>query len=162
MRGKWRRRKIMDREGWRRGSGKCALRKRVYIHSITPIVPALVGYGDEFPRISSEVIAREAADLICCGPVEAFIALYGGGLLLNIMSLLTTGRRLKSLPLDQQKEFLSKAFESRSSSIRSLSFLVGIPLKAVYYGQEDVCKVLGFDRCELVEDAKKHQVARDR
>ncbi len=62
-----------------KGSRKSAIRKRMYAHSIAPIIPALLGCGDEPPRVSPEFLAREAADFICCGPMEIFMVMYGGG-----------------------------------------------------------------------------------
>ncbi len=137
------------------------LRKRFYTRTISPVVPALVGEADGLPAAHSETIAAQAADFICSGPIEIFLAMAGGYMALNMLCLLTRGKQLKSLPLESQKEFLIKAFDSKIWALRGLSVLSGLPLKVVYYNQQEVCDALGYRREELIEDALKHQVSRN-
>ncbi len=143
------------------GPGKATLRKRFYAKIIAPVVPALVGQAGELPNIDPEVLAEQAADFICQGPIEIFLAMLGGFLALNTLCLVTRGKQLKSLPLESQKDFLIKAFDSKIWALRGLSVLSGLPVKVAYYNQQPVCDALGYRREELIEDALKHQVSRN-
>ena len=143
------------------GGSKAALRKRFYARIIAPVVPAMIGQAEGLPDADPEAIAAVAADFICSGPMEVFLAMLGGFMTLNILCLFTRGKQLKSLPLESQKEFFIKAFDSKIWALRGLSVLSGLPVKVAYYNQQIVCDALGYKRTELVEDALKHQVSRD-
>ncbi len=138
-----------------------SMRKRLYAKTVAPVVPALVGQAEGLPAADSEFLAAQAAEFICNGPIEIFLAMLGGFLALNTLCLVTRGKQLKSLPLESQKEFLIKSFDSKIWALRGLSVLAGLPVKVVYYNQQIVCDILGYKRVELCEDAAKHQVSRD-
>lgn len=59
-------------------------------------------------------------------------------------------------------DVFAKAFNSRFMLLRGASVLAGLPLKVAYYNQDDVCRVLGFERGLLIRDALDHQVVRGR
>ena len=143
------------------GRSKAAFRKRFYARIIAPVVPAFVGQAEGLPAADPEAVAAVAADFICSGPFEIFLAMLGGFFALNTLCLFTRGKQLKSLPLEAQKEFLIKAFDSKIWALRGLSVLSGLPVKVAYYNQQTVCDSLGYVRTALVEDALKHQVSRD-
>ncbi len=143
------------------GGTLVALQKHLYVKLITPLVPALVGEAEVLPKVDSELIASQAADFILRGPIEAYFAMLGGIMALNSFCLVSRGKQIKSLPLEEQKAFFIKALDSKIWAFRGLSVLSGLPLKVIYYNQSEVCESLGFHRQELIEEALKHPVTRD-
>jgi hypothetical protein len=140
---------------------KAYLRKRLYVSAIEPMIPALVGSAPGLPPVDAHQVAVEAADFICGGPIEIYLAMYGAAMALNGLALVMRGKLFKSMELTAQKEFLMTAFDSKLWALRGLSVLAGLSLKVVYFNQDTVCKALGYDRAALIEDALKHQVSRD-
>lgn len=138
-----------------------ATKRRVYAKIVAPVVPALVGTAEGLPVVDPELLADEAGAFICDGPVEIFLAMMGGFLALNTLCMVTRGKQIKSLPLEEQKNFFIKAFDSKLWALRGLSVLAGLPVKVVYYNQTVVADSLGYNRAELCEDALKHMVSRD-
>jgi hypothetical protein len=137
-------------------------REKLYARTIAPLVPSTLGTLDGFPEIEVRRVAEESARYVCGGPPEVFIVSYGGVLLLKLLALLTCRKPFKSLTLDEQKAMLQKSSESRFMALRMLPILVGLPIKTMFYNQDDVCRVLGYDRESLIEDARQHQVSIDR
>lgn len=136
------------------------LRRRLLTRLLLPIAPALVGRSDGLPEIDPAGAADGASELICGGPFEVFLTVAWGIITINLLSLLTKGRFLKSLEPDAQADVLARAFNSRLFLLRGAGVIVGLPVKVAYYNGDDVCRELGYDRCLLVEDALKHQVTR--
>ncbi|MHB8779890.1 MAG: hypothetical protein ACYC55_00700 [Candidatus Geothermincolia bacterium] len=145
----------------RGGKGKASLRKHLYIKTVAPMVPALVGQAAGLPPADPDRVAAEAADFILGGPAEIFFVMLGGALALNGLALITKGKLLSKMELEQQKEFLAKSFASKLWALRGLSVLAGLPMKVAYYNDDEVCRTLGYDRVALTEDALKHQVSRE-
>ena len=137
-------------------------RERLFARAIMPIIPSTLGSLKELPEIDQRRIADESARYVCGGPPEVFVVSYGGLMLLKLLALVTHRRPFKSLSLIEQKALLDKISMSRFMVLRMLPVLVGLPIKTTYYNQDDVCKALGYDRESLIEDAKQHQVSRDR
>lgn len=135
-------------------------RRRLLARMLVPIAPALVGRSEELPDVDPETAADGAAEMICGGPLEVLFTVISGIITLNVISLLTRGRFLRSLDPDAQADVLARAFNSRLFLVRGAGVIVGLPLKVAYYNGDDVCSELGYDRCLLVEDALKHQVTR--
>ncbi len=143
------------------GASLVSLQKRLYVKLIAPLVPALVGEAPGLPTVDPELIASQAADFICQGPIEAYLAMLGGIMALNSFCLVSRGKQIRSLPLPEQKDFFMRALDSKIWAFRGLSVLSGLPLKVIYYNQSEVCEALGYKRLELIEDAAKHQVTRE-
>ncbi len=139
-----------------------ALRKRVLARSLVPLAPALVGHPAQAFDLEPRVVADAASEMIVAGPAEAFLAVLGSVHVLNFLSVITTGRRLRSLGEPDQARVISRASTSRVMLLRGASMLAGLPLKVAYYNHDDVCCGLGFTRSALREDAGRHQVTRDR
>lgn len=137
-------------------------RQRLLTRLLTPIAPALVGSSDGLPEVDPGGAAVGAAQLICGGPLEVLFTVISGVFMLNTLSLLTTGKLLKSLEPDRQADVLARAFNSRLFLMRGASVIVGLPLKIAHYNRDEVCRELGYDRGQLIEDALKHQVTRAR
>ncbi len=114
------------------------------------------------PDVDTERTASAAAELVCRGPLEVMLTVLGSVFVLNLMAVLTCGRRLRTLPSWQQMDLFTKAFNSRFTLLRGASVLAGLPLKVAYYNQDDVCRALGFERGLLIKDALDHQVSRGR
>ncbi len=136
------------------------IRQRFLAWLLRPIAPALVGESGGLPEVDSRAAADGASEMICGGPLEAFLTVVSGIITLNLLAVLTKGRLLKSLDPDSQAKVLSRAFNSRLFLLRGAGVIVGLPLKVAYYNTDDVCRELGYDRCLLIEDALKHQVTR--
>lgn len=147
-------------KGRRERADRRGLKERFLSRLLVPIAPALVGSAPGLPEVDSAGAAVGAAEMICRGPFEVFLTVVWGVVTLNFYSLFRTGRLLRSLKKDRQSELFSSAFHSRFFLLRGTSVLVGLPLKVSFYNQDDVCRGLGYDREELVEDALKHQVTR--
>ena len=137
-------------------------REKLYARTIAPLVPSTLGAVEGLPELDVSRVAEESARYVCGGPPEVFIVSYGGVLLLKLLALLICRKPFKSLTLDEQKAMLQKSSESRFMALRMLPILVGLPIKTMFYNQDDVCRVLGYDRESLIEDARQHQVSRDR
>lgn len=135
-------------------------RRRLLSRLLAPIAPALVGRCDGLPDVDPEDTAAGASEMICSGPLEVLFTVISGIITLNILSLVTKRKLLKSLDPDRQADVLARAFQSRLFLLRGACVIVGLPLKVAYYNGDDVCRELGYDRCLLIEDALKHQVTR--
>lgn len=120
----------------------------------------MVGRSDDLPEIDPAAAADGASEMICGGPLEVLLTVISSIITLNLVSLLTKGRLLKSLEPDAQADLLVRAFNSRLFLLRGACVIVGLPLKVAYYNGDDVCRELGYDRSLLIEDALKHQVTR--
>lgn len=137
-------------------------RRRLLSRLLVPIAPALVGRCDGLPEVDPGGAAVGAAELICGGPLEVLFTVISGVFMLNTLSLLTAGKLLKSLEPDRQADVLARAFNSRLFLLRGACVIVGLPLKIAHYNRDEVCRELGYDRSQLIEDALKHQVTRAR
>ena len=137
-------------------------RLRLISRLLTPIAPALIGSSDGLPEVDPGGAAVGAAELLSGGPLEVLFTVISGVFMLNTLSLLTAGKRLKSLEPDRQADVLARAFNSRLFLLRGACVIVGLPLKIAHYNRDEVCMELGYDRGQLIEDALKHQVTRAR
>ncbi|MHB8894459.1 MAG: hypothetical protein ACYC99_04670 [Candidatus Geothermincolia bacterium] len=143
----------------RAGTRLANIRERLLARSLAPRLPALVGCGEIAPD-DGRRIASSAAALICMGPAEVFLAVMCSILTLDLLALVTGGRRLMSLEKQKQSRVLNFAFRSRIYLLRGASVLAALPAKVAYYNQDDQCLLLGVDRCELKDEAVKHAVSR--
>lgn len=134
--------------------------KKRFEESLATLAPSAVGYREEFPYISPEKVAGDAIAHFSKGGPYVVLVFKISIFLLNLLSLLTQGRMFKNLEREKQDRFLMKCMRSRLMWVRGIALLLKLPLAMHYYGQDEVCSALGYDREELCEDAEKHQVTR--
>lgn len=135
------------------------IRERLLARSLAPRLAALVGC-EKLEKEEGMRIAASAASLISMGPFEVFLAVMGSIFILDLLAVMTGGRRLQSLERQKQSRVLDLAFRSRLYLLRGASVLAALPAKVAYYNQDDQCRMLGVDRCQLGEEAALHPVTR--